>query len=138
MDTFHAVQVAIVKTYPKNHKSNFDGIHFLGRQLFKIYQLIENSFYKKICVKVKNSPLSKQSLLQSNPSLCRKIFHCHPYCQIRGNQSLSVKSKGSNYVAFCVFSPNYFSKMSHPILGFEYAHCSFLRIQSHSFKKSLT
>ena len=48
-------------------------------------------FYIKISSQNKEPPpLSKQSPFSSTSPFQEEIFHLHPYCQIRGSQSLPL------------------------------------------------
>ena len=59
----------------------------------KPLQIIVNIFvfFIKISYQSKESPLSKQSPFSPTPPFLEKIFHPHPYCQIRGSQYLLYK-----------------------------------------------
>ena len=59
----------------------------------KKLQIIVNIFvfFIKISCQSKESPLSKQSPFSPTPPFLEKIFHPHPYCQIRGSQYLLYK-----------------------------------------------
>ena len=52
------------------------------------------AFFIEFMSKQRN-PLSKQSLpFSPTPPFLEKIFHCHPYCQIRGSQFPLYKGEG--------------------------------------------